>query len=114
LRGAERLLQPGTGPAPQVQQLPLGGGRCHPRGRRAGGPAITCQRAGLADGQRILELGCGWGSLSLWMAERYPGAAITAVSNPHSQRAFIEARATALGLANLRVITADMNGFEPQ
>ncbi|MEA3300716.1 MAG: cyclopropane-fatty-acyl-phospholipid synthase family protein [Pseudomonadota bacterium] len=76
--------------------------------------AITCQRAGLADGQRILELGCGWGSLSLWMAERYPGAAITAVSNSHSQRAFIEARATALGLANLRVITADMNGFEPQ
>ena len=75
--------------------------------------AITCQRAGLADGQRILELGCGWGSLSLWMAEQFPGASITAVSNSHSQRTFIEARAAALGLANLRVITADMNSFEP-
>src|SRR6187397_3406470 len=50
----------------------------------------TCQRAGLADGQRILELGCGWGSLTLWMAEHYPNAQITALSNSHSQREFIE------------------------
>jgi cyclopropane-fatty-acyl-phospholipid synthase len=70
---------------------------------------ITCERAGLDDGQDILELGCGWGSLTLWMAERYPGARITAVSNSGSQRAFIEARAKEAGLANLRVITADMN-----
>jgi cyclopropane-fatty-acyl-phospholipid synthase len=72
---------------------------------------MTCAHAGLADGQEILELGCGWGSLSLWMAERYPGARITAVSNSQSQRAYIEARAEAGGLSNLRVITADMNVF---
>ena len=48
--------------------------------------ATTCERAGLVDGQRILELGCGWGSLSLWMAERYPASRITALSNSHSQR----------------------------
>ena len=55
--------------------------------------AITCQRAGLANGQEILELGCGWGSLSLWMAERFPGSQITAVSNSAPQRQFIEAEA---------------------
>jgi cyclopropane-fatty-acyl-phospholipid synthase len=72
----------------------------------------TCARAGIADGQRVLELGCGWGSLSLWMAERYPGGSITSVSNSASQRAYIEAQARARGLANLRVITADMNRFD--
>jgi len=71
----------------------------------------TCRNADLADGQSILELGCGWGSLSLWMAERYPAARITAVSNSHSQRAHIEAEARQRGLANLQVVTADMNGF---
>lgn len=75
--------------------------------------ALTAERARLADGQRILELGCGWGSLSLWMASHLPRATITAVSNSRDQRAFIEARAAALGLGNLRVVTADMNGFEP-
>jgi len=73
--------------------------------------ALTCARAGIADGQEILELGCGWGSLSLWMAERYPHARITAVSNSRSQRAFIIARAAERGLANLSVITADLRGF---
>ncbi len=73
--------------------------------------ALTCQHAGLGDGQDILELGCGWGSLSLWMAERYPGSRITAVSNSRSQKAFIDAQAAGKGLANLRVITADMNDF---
>jgi cyclopropane-fatty-acyl-phospholipid synthase len=73
--------------------------------------ALTCERAGLADGQDVLELGCGWGSLSLWMAERYPRARITAVSNSHSQRGFIEARASERGLANLRVVTADLREF---
>ena len=76
--------------------------------------ALTCERAGLADGQRVLELGCGWGSLSLWMAEHYPGSDIVSVSNSHSQRAFIEARRDQRGLKNLRVITADMNVFEPE
>ncbi len=72
----------------------------------------TCAHADLADGQAILELGCGWGSLSLWMAERYPKARITAVSNSAGQRGFIEARAQALGLTNLTVLTRDMNVFE--
>lgn len=74
--------------------------------------AETCARAGLADGQRILELGCGWGSLSLWMAERFPGSRITAVSNSNSQRMFITAQAAARGLRNLEVITCDFNDFE--
>ncbi|TVP83879.1 MAG: class I SAM-dependent methyltransferase [Thioalkalivibrio sp.] len=76
--------------------------------------ALTCERAGLADGQRVLELGCGWGSLSLWMAEHYPGSEIVSVSNSGSQRAFIEARRDERGLNNLRVITADMNVFAPE
>ncbi len=74
--------------------------------------AETCAHAELADGQSILELGCGWGSLSLWMAEQYPAARITAVSNSQSQRAYIERQAAAWGLTNLTVITADMNQFE--
>jgi cyclopropane-fatty-acyl-phospholipid synthase len=74
--------------------------------------AETCARAGLADGQHILELGCGWGSLSLWMAERFPRARITAVSNSHSQRRHIQAQAAARGLGNLEVITADFNDFD--
>ncbi len=74
---------------------------------------ITAERAGLADGQRILEMGCGWGSLSLYMAETYPEAKITAVSNSRFQREHIEAQASARGLNNLTVITADMNDFEP-
>lgn len=75
--------------------------------------AETCEHAGLADGQSILELGCGWGSLSLWMAERYPKARITAVSNSHGQRGYIEGEAKARGLTNLTVITCDMNDFRP-
>jgi cyclopropane-fatty-acyl-phospholipid synthase len=74
---------------------------------------VTAERAALADGQHILELGCGWGSLSLWMARHYPSARIVAVSNSRSQRAFIAAHATAQGLRNLEVVTADMNDFAP-
>jgi cyclopropane-fatty-acyl-phospholipid synthase len=73
--------------------------------------ALTCERARLADGDRILELGCGWGSLSLWMAERLPGSRITAVSNSRTQKAFIDARAAERGLRNLEVVTADMNAL---
>ena len=73
----------------------------------------TAAHAGLADGQRILELGCGWGSLSLWMAERFPTADIVAVSNSASQRGFIEAEVARRGLSRLRVVTADMNDFDP-
>jgi cyclopropane-fatty-acyl-phospholipid synthase len=73
----------------------------------------TVAHADLADGQRILELGCGWGSLSLTMAERFAGAQIVAVSNSAPQRRHIEAQAAARGLTNLTVITADMNAFQP-
>lgn len=76
------------------------------------GLAETAAHAGLEDGQRILELGCGWGSLTLWMARNLPNARITAVSNSASQRAFILARAQERGLGNVEVITADMNVFE--
>lgn len=75
--------------------------------------ALTCERAGIADGQRVLELGCGWGSLSLWMAEKYPASTITAVSNSASQKSFIDARAHERGLRNIAVVTADMNDFAP-
>ncbi len=71
----------------------------------------TCDRAGLANGQDVLELGCGWGSLTLWMASRYPRSRITAVSNSASQRTWIESEARMRGLANVSVVTADMNAF---
>jgi cyclopropane-fatty-acyl-phospholipid synthase len=74
--------------------------------------ALTCERAELADGQHILELGCGWGSLSLWMAERNPRAQITGVTNSRTQTAHIEAETERRGLKNLRIITANMNFFE--
>ena len=71
--------------------------------------ALTCQRAGIADGMDVLELGCGWGSLTLWMAEHYPNARITTVSNSRTQKQFIEARAAERGLANVEVLTRDAN-----
>jgi cyclopropane-fatty-acyl-phospholipid synthase len=74
--------------------------------------AETCTHADLRDKQHILELGCGWGSLTLWVASHYPGARITAVSNSASQRSHIMATARARGLTNLTVITADMNEFD--
>jgi len=70
---------------------------------------LVCERADLRDGQDVLELGCGWGSLSLFMAARYPNSRIVAVSNSHSQREFIEAHKP----DNLKVVTADVNVFEP-
>jgi cyclopropane-fatty-acyl-phospholipid synthase len=73
----------------------------------------TEAHADLADGQSILELDCGWGSLSLFMARQFPHANIVAVSNSGSQREYIESEAIKRGLANLRVITADMNAFDP-
>mgnify|MGYP002623946012 CR=1 FL=1 len=73
---------------------------------------LTCQRADLADGQHVLELGCGWGSLTLWMAEQYPASEITAVSNSRSQREFIQQQCASRGLTNVEVITADMRDFD--
>ncbi|MES1149485.1 MAG: cyclopropane-fatty-acyl-phospholipid synthase family protein [Bradyrhizobium guangdongense] len=74
----------------------------------------TVEHADLADGQTILELGCGWGSLSLWMARLFPQAKILAVSNSHSQRDYIEEEARLRGLTNLSVVTSDMNVFAPE
>lgn len=72
---------------------------------------LTCERARIADGQEILELGCGWGSLTLWMLEKYPKARVTAVSNSASQKAFILAEAERRGLRLPEIITADMRDF---
>lgn len=69
---------------------------------------LTCARAGVEDGMTILDLGCGWGSLTLWLAERYPNAQILAVSNSAPQRAFIESR----GARNVEVMTADANTLD--
>lgn len=71
--------------------------------------ALYAERAELSDGQRVLDLGCGWGSVSLWLAERYPLMDITAVSNSATQREYIEGCASARGLTNLKVITCDVN-----
>ncbi len=75
--------------------------------------ALSCRRAQVQDGMEILELGCGWGSLTLWLGEQYPNARITAVSNSHGQRGYIEAEAERRGITNLNVITADVNDFTP-
>ena len=72
---------------------------------------LTAGRARLQDGQDILELGCGWGSLTLFVAERFPSSRITGVSNSHAQRRFILERAAARGLQNVEVVTADINSF---
>lgn len=74
--------------------------------------ALYEQRMDIQDGDRILDLGCGWGSFSLWLAERRPGVTVTAVSNSSTQRHYIESQAQALGLKNLRVITADVNELD--
>ncbi len=74
----------------------------------------TCEHAQLVDGQTILELGCGWGSLTLWMAKHFPNSQITAVSNSNSQRDFITQTAKNRGLNNVQVITCDMNTFDIQ
>lgn len=73
---------------------------------------LTTERATIADGHTILELGCGWGSLTLFLAARFPASNIVAVSNSAPQREFILARARARGLTNVEVITADINGFD--
>lgn len=75
--------------------------------------ALTCARAEVMDGQSILELGCGWGSLTLWLAERYPGSRILAVSNSATQREHIESEASRRGFGNVEVVTANMLDFDP-
>jgi cyclopropane-fatty-acyl-phospholipid synthase len=76
--------------------------------------ALTCERAGIVDGGSVLDLGCGWGSLSLWICEHHPRARVTAVSNSHRQREWIEAERDRRGLSGrLEVHTADAGAFEP-
>jgi cyclopropane-fatty-acyl-phospholipid synthase len=73
---------------------------------------LTCKRAGIENGMEILDLGCGWGSLSLWMAQHYPKSRILAISNSSGQRELIHGRCAELGMTNLEVMTADMNAFD--
>ena len=74
--------------------------------------ALTCARAELVPGQQVLELGCGWGSLSLYMAHAYPQSTFTGVSNSRTQKIYIDEQARQRGLKNLTILTADMNVFE--
>lgn len=93
------LWEPGTATLAQAEEGMLG---------------LSCLRARVRDGMRILDLGCGWGSLSLWLAEQYPAAQITGVSNSNRQRAWIESQRERRGLTNLEVVTADVNDFAPR
>lgn len=72
---------------------------------------LTCERAEIKDGQEILELGCGWGSLSLFIAEKFPKSNITSVSNSRTQKIFINNEAKKRNITNLTIITADINSF---
>ncbi len=71
---------------------------------------LTCERASVEDGMTLLDLGCGWGSLTLWLAERYPSSRIVAVSNSRVQREFLEPRCP----ANVEIVTADVNDWQPE
>jgi len=79
------------------------------RGAEEATLALTCERARIEDGMEILDLGCGWGSLSGYVSGRYPGCRVLAVSNSKAQKAYVDG----LGLPNVEVVTADVNGFEP-
>lgn len=89
-------------------------GTCDLTEAEAAALSATCEHAGLADGQDVLELGCGWGSLTLWIAARYTASRVTGISNSHSQRDWILAEAGRRGLSNIEIITADMNGFDTE
>ena len=75
---------------------------------------LTCQHADIRDGHKILELGCGWGSLTLWLAEKFPGSHVTAISNSSSQRLYILKKINELSLTNVEVLTKDINHFTPK
>jgi cyclopropane-fatty-acyl-phospholipid synthase len=75
---------------------------------------LTCERAQLRNGMDVLELGCGWGALSLWIAEHYPGAQVVAVSNSRTQKLFIEDACARRSIRNVAVVTADMNDFQTE
>jgi cyclopropane-fatty-acyl-phospholipid synthase len=73
---------------------------------------LYCERAGITDGMSIIDLGCGWGSLTLYVAERYPNCKITGISNSNSQREYILTTAKERGLNNVNVVTGDINTFD--
>lgn len=73
---------------------------------------LTCERAGIQDGMRVMDLGCGWGSLSLWIAQHYPRCQITSLSNSASQKTFIQQKCAQSGFTNVQVITADVGNFD--
>lgn len=73
---------------------------------------LTCKHADIENGMEILDLGCGWGSMALWIAEQYPDSRILAVSNSKEQRTYIEQKARSLGQGKVEVTTADMNTFD--
>ena len=75
---------------------------------------LTCERAELKEGQNVLELGCGWGSLSLFMAAKYPKSTFTVVSNSRTQKIYIDDQAKSRGITNLTVITCNINDFKPE
>ena len=75
---------------------------------------LTCERAQLEDGMRVLDLGCGWGSLSLWIAVHYPNTQVLALSNSRPQIDFIKAQCRERGLRNVEAIRADMSKFESE
>lgn len=74
--------------------------------------SLTCDRAGIEDGMRVLDLGCGWGSLTLWIASRFPGCRVRSLSNSNGQRQFIEARCRRLGLDNVSVTTGNVSEWD--
>lgn len=74
---------------------------------------LTCERAEITDGMRVLDLGCGWGSWSLWVAEAFPHTGVVAVSNSTGQRRHIQQEVARRGLRNVTIVTADMNTFRP-
>jgi cyclopropane-fatty-acyl-phospholipid synthase len=73
---------------------------------------MYCERAGLVDGMTIIDLGCGWGSVTLYVAQKYPKSKVTGISNSNSQREYILATAKARGLKNVNVLTGDINVFD--
>jgi len=73
---------------------------------------LTCERAELKNGQDVLELGCGWGSLSLFMSAKFPESNFTVVSNSRTQKIYIDEQASLRGIKNLTVITANINDFK--
>jgi len=75
---------------------------------------LTCERAQIEDGMEILELGCGWGALTLWIAEHYPRCRVVALSNAHGQRRFLQERLRQLGTVRVEVLTADVAQFDPR